>query len=170
MNLRETILEKHSKSQTDKIVKWVGRSQERFDQLLGLFLNDEYRVTQRAGWPLSYCAEKYPELIHKHFGKLLKNLQKKDLHDAVRRNTMRIFQYIELPKRYHGQVMNLCFTNIESPTETVAVKAFSLTVLERLLPLYPDIRNEVKLIIEERWDHETTAFHTRARKILNAKF
>ena len=170
MNLRDAILEKHSKTQTDKIVKWVGRSQERFDQLVNLFLNDESLVTQRAGWPLSYCVEKYPEVINKHFGKLLKNLQKKDLHDAVKRNTMRILQYTEIPKRYHGQVMNLCFTNIESPAEKVAVNAFSLSVLEKLLPLYPDIRNEIKLIIEERWDHETTAFHSRARKIINSRF
>jgi hypothetical protein len=166
MNLRDTILASHSKSQTDKIVKWVGSSQVRFDQLLNLFLDDEYRVTQRAGWPLSYCAQTHPVLISNRFGRLLKNLQKTGLHDAIKRNTLRMFQDIAIPKRYHGQVMNLCFSYIESPTEAAAIKAFSLTVLENLLLLYPDIKTELKLIIEERWEHETPAFHSRARKIL----
>lgn len=112
MNLRETILAEHSKSQKDKIVKWVGNSQERFDELLNLFLKDEYRVTQRAAYPLSYCAEKYPRLINKHFGKLIKNLSKKGLHDAVKRNTVRILQDIAIPERYHGEVMSICFDYI----------------------------------------------------------
>jgi len=166
MNLRTTILAEHSRSQTDKIIKWVGQSQARFDELLQLFLKDEYRVTQRAGWPISYCARNHPSLINKHFGKLIKNLQKKGLHPAVKRNTVRILEDIDIPARFHGEIMTICFDYIQSPEEAVAVKAFSLTILEKLLPLYPDIRNELKLIIEERWDHETPAFHSRARKIL----
>jgi hypothetical protein len=166
MALRDTILAEHSKSQTTKIIKWVGKSQARFDQLFSLFLNDEYRVTQRAGWPLSYCVQQHPELIRKHLGKLIKNLQKKDLHDAVKRNTVRMLQEIPIPARLHGELMNVCFQFIESPTEAVAIKAFSLTILNNFVPLYPDIKNELKLIIEERWEHESAAFRSRAGKIL----
>ena len=90
MQLRDTILAEHSKAQTTKIVKWIGHSQERFDQLFQLFLNDEYRVTQRAAWPLSYAVKNHPELIRKHLGKLIKNLEKKGLHDSVKRNSVRI--------------------------------------------------------------------------------
>ncbi|MEI9912474.1 MAG: hypothetical protein WDO71_24170 [Bacteroidota bacterium] len=45
-------------------------------------------------------------------------------------------------------------------------KAFSLTILQNLSRLYPEIRNEIKVIIEERWEHETAAFRSRAKKIL----
>ena len=76
MNLRETILEEHSKAQTNKIIKWIGSDQKRFDELFKLFLNDEYRVVQRAAWPLSNCVMAHPQLIQKHFTKLIKNLQK----------------------------------------------------------------------------------------------
>jgi len=92
MKLRDTILAEHSKAQTTKIVKWIGKSQERFDQLFKLFLNDEYRVTQRAAWPLSYSVHNHPELIRKHLGKLIKNLEKKGLHDSVKRNSVRILR------------------------------------------------------------------------------
>jgi hypothetical protein len=166
MNLRETILAEHSKAQKDKIVKWVGNSQPRFEQLFSLFLNDEARVKQCAAYPLSYCVEAHPELIQKHLGKLIKNLDKKDLHDAVIRNTMRILELIDIPERYHGEVMNRCFDYIQSPQEKVAVKAYSLTILDTLSKQYPDIKQELKTIIEERWDYETAAFHSRAKKIL----
>jgi len=168
MKLREQILKAHSKANCDKIVKWVGDNPDRFDELFGLFLNDEYRVVQRAGWPLSYCVIRHPALIKKHFAKLLRNLEKPGIHDAVKRNSIRLLQDIDIPAKYHGQIMDTCFRYIASPDEAVAIKAFSLTVLERLSHHYPEIKNELKLIIEERWDYETAAFHSRAKKILKS--
>jgi hypothetical protein len=167
MNLREAILAEHSKQQTTKIVNWVGSNQQRFDELFSLFLNDEYRVVQRAAWPLSNAAIAHPLLIKKHFGKLLRNLQKPNLHDAVKRNTVRLLQDVEIPVKYHGTVMNLCFDYIISPTEKVAVKAFSLTILQKLSNQYPDIKQELVTVIENRWPYETAAFKSRAKKILS---
>jgi hypothetical protein len=167
MNLRQTILAEHSKANCNKIIYWVGNSQQRFDELFNLFLNDEYRVVQRAAWPLSYAVITHPGLIKKHFAKLIKNLSQPNLHDSVKRNTMRLLQHIEIPKRFHGEVMNLCFEYIASNNEAVAIKAFSLTVLQNLSLQYPEIRQEIKTIIEDRWNYESAAFRSRAKKILN---
>lgn len=166
MNLRETILKEHSKANCNRITQWVGNSQKRFDELFYFFLNDEYRVVQRAAWPLSYSVINHPNLIQKNLGKLIKNLRKKDLHDAVKRNTVRLLQHISIPRRFHGDLMDICFRYISSPDEPVAVKAFSLTILQNLSEIYPEIKNELKLVIEERWNYETIAFRTRAKKIL----
>ncbi len=166
MDLRETILAEHSKKQADKIVKWIGGDQQRFNQLFHLFIHDEYRVVQRAAWPLSFAAIQHPKLIAPHLGKLLKNLFKKGLHDAVKRNSVRLLQYIDIPEKYHGDAMNICFGYIADPQEKAAIKAFSLTVLERLAITYPEIKQELKTIIEDRWDYETAAFRSRAKKIL----
>ena len=62
--------------------------------------------------------------------------------------------------------MDICFEYISSPTEAIAVKAFALTILENLSKKYPEIKPELKTIIEDRWDYETAAFHSRAKKIL----
>jgi hypothetical protein len=166
MNIKTALLKEHSKKQCDVIVKWVGNDQKRFDELFSLFLNDEYRVVQRAGWPIGYCVEKHPNLVQKHFPKLLKNLNKKGIHDAVKRNSIRLLQYVKVPEKFHGEVMDVCFRYISSPTEAVAIKAFSITVLQNLARQYPEILNEIKLVIEERWDYETVAFKTRAKKLL----
>lgn len=166
MNLREQILKEHSKANCDAIVKWIGDSQQRFDQLFDLFINDEYRVVQRAAWPLSYAVGAHPKFIQKHFASLLKNVQKPGVHNAVKRNTIRLLQDVVIPPKYQGQVMDLCFGYIADPGEFAAVKAFALTVLENLSKQYPEIKPELKTVIEERWDYESAAFHARARKIL----
>ncbi|MCY7309162.1 MAG: hypothetical protein LH619_00150 [Chitinophagaceae bacterium] len=48
--------------------KKLGSNQQRFDELVKLFLNDEYIVVQRAGWPLSEVVMKHTLLVHKHLG------------------------------------------------------------------------------------------------------
>lgn len=169
MKLREALLKENSKAQCTKIVNWVGDSQERFDDLFQLFISDEYRVVQRAAWPVSFCVEAYPDFIKKHFAILLKHMKNHNAHPAVKRNTVRLLQHVNIPKKYQGLVMDACFNYIADVNEAIAVKAFSITVLENLSEEYPEIIPEVKTIIEERWDYETPAFRHRARHFLKKK-
>lgn len=166
MDIRETLLAEHSKAQCKKIVDYIGADKKKFAELMGLFLGSEYRVTQRAGWPLSYCGQKHPELITPYFGQLMKMLQKPGVHNAVVRNITRLLQDIPLPKKYHGKIMTICFEFVSDINTPIAVKAFSLTILDNLSKDYPEIAPELKLIIEERWEHETAAFKSRGKKIL----
>ncbi len=168
MDLLETILEQHSKSQTDKIVRYIGNDPKRFAELMKLFFKGEYKVTQRAAWPMSNCVREHPSLIKPYFKQILTLLDKKDVHEAVTRNIMRLLQDVEIPKRFHGNIMNACFNYVGDINAPAAVKAFALTVLYNLSKEYPDIRPELQLIIGEQWDHETPAFRSRGKKILKA--
>lgn len=166
MKLRAQLLKEHTKANCQQIINWVGNSQEKFDDLFFIFLTDEHRVVQRAAWPISYLVLANPKLIRKHFKALIKNIKKPGNPEAVKRNTTRLLQDIEIPEDYQGEIMNLCFEYISSPTEKAATKAFSLTILFNLSKQYPEIKQELRSIIEDRWETETASFHSRARKIL----
>jgi hypothetical protein len=148
-------------------VQWVGGSARRFNQLFELFINDGYRMVQRASWPISYCAISHPALMKDNFSKLITNLKKPGLHNAVKRNSVRLLQHIAIPQRYHGEVMVICFGFLQSPTEPVAVKVFSLTVLANLSKQYPEIFSEIKLLVEEQLPYQTAAFKSRAKKLFD---
>ena len=169
MDLRAAILKEHSKKQCSLIVKYIGDDKKRFAELMKLFFSGEYRVTQRAGWPMSYCIQNHPSLINPYYKKLLVFLKRKDVHPAVERNIMRLLEDVDIPKRYQGEIMNSCFEYISDPQAAVAVKAFSLGVLKNLIKIYPEILPEIKLIIEERWDTETAAFRSRGKRFLKMK-
>jgi hypothetical protein len=166
MNIKDLLITEHSKKQTDRIVKYIGADARRFAVLMKLFFAGEYRITQRAAWPMSYCVRNHPELIKPYFKKLLDFLQKPGVHNAVARNTVRLLQDVEIPEKYLGQIMSICFDYIQDIKTPAAVKAFSLTILQNLSKKYPEILPELKTIIEERWPHETPAFKSRANKIL----
>ena len=168
MKLRDEILREHSKIQCDKIVRWIGKSQEKFDQLFRLFLSEEYRVVQRAAWPVSFAVIAHPAFINKHWEELVKNLNQQNVHGAVKRNSVRLLQGLNIPEKFQGEIMNICFRYVESPTEAIAVKAFSLTVLGNLSKLYPEIIPELRLLIESQVENATPAFKIRAKKILKS--
>jgi hypothetical protein len=166
MDLLQLLRAEHSKKQTDRIVRYIGDDPARFAVLIELFFKGEYRITQRAAWPLSYCVRAHPALIGPYYKTLLDNLARKDIHVAVIRNTVRLLQDVDIPKRFHGRVMSTCFEFIQSPETPIAVKVFSLTILGNLSAQYPEIRGELKLIIEEQWEHATPGFRSRAKRIL----
>jgi hypothetical protein len=166
-DLRYELLREHSKAQCSRIVDWVGDDQKHFDELFTIFLTGEYREVQHAAWPISYCVIAHPQLIKKHWNKLIKNLHKPNIHDAVKRNSMRLLQDIIIPKKYEGEIMDIAFKYVASPTEAVAVKAFSMIVLGNLAKQYPEILPELKLLIEDQLPHQTAAFKSRAKKILS---
>ena len=166
MDIREALLKEHSKSQCRKIVEYIGDDKKKFAELMRLFFGDEYRVVQRAAWPLSYCVEEHPELITPYFEDLLGMLQKPGVHNAVIRNTTRLLQNLKIPKKIQGRLMTICFDFISDTKTPAAVKAFSLTILHNLSKDYPEIASELKLVIQERWEHESAAFRSRGKKIL----
>jgi hypothetical protein len=165
MDLEAEILKEHSKHNTVRLAKWVGADKKRFKQLMELFLNGEYRVTQRSAWIVRHCAERHPQLIEPFLEPMLKRMMEPDVHDAVKRNVIGILQEIEIPKKLWGRVAQACFDFLES-NAPIAVRVFSMTVLANIAKHEPDLKHELRLIIEQRMPWEGAAFQSRGKKVL----
>jgi hypothetical protein len=168
MNIEASLLQEHSKARCNKITAYIGNNKERFAELMRIFFECEYRLTQRAAWPMSYCVRNHPELIAPYFKKIIDKLSHRNEPAAVTRNIVRLLQDVDVPKKYHGKLMTTCFNFLQSNETPVAIKAFSMTILQNLSSQYPDIIHEVKTIIEKRWPFESAAFRSRARNFLKS--
>ncbi len=166
MKLVDLILKEHSKFQRDKIIRYVGNDAKRFNELVQLFFKGPYRVTQRASWPLSSIVEKHPALVKPHLKKILQNVMKPGQHDAVKRNTLRLLQYIKIPKSLQGYAADVCFRLLSDRKEAVAIHAFAITVLTTLARQEPDLKNELIPLIEEQLPYSKPAFVSRAKRAL----
>ena len=166
MNILYEILKEHSKKQSLKIAAYIGNNPTRFAVLMKLFLFGEYRVVQRAAWVVSFCSEKHPALIKPWLKKLVLNLQKPGLPKAVKRNTLRVMQFINIPKPLQGKTVDICFKFLANPTEAIAVKVFAITVLFNISKSEPYIQNELKLLIEENLVFVSYGLKSRGNKIL----
>ncbi|CAN5138396.1 hypothetical protein BH09BAC3_BH09BAC3_32040 [soil metagenome] len=161
------ILEKgHSKAITSKIVKHVGHNPVLFRELVGVFLAGPYRITQRAAWPLSICVVNHPKLVKPYLKAIIKYLDHPGIHDAVKRNTVRFLQFIDIPKSLQGRVVDICFGFLSNPREPIAVRVFSMTVLANLAKQHPELKDELKIYIEDHLPFGGPAFRSRGYKIL----
>jgi hypothetical protein len=166
MNLRDEILKEHSKRQALKIAAWIGPDKRRFKQLMELFLEGEYRVTQRSAWIVGCCADRYPFLIAPWLGAMIKRMQDPGVHGAVKRNVVRILQFVEIPKQLLGSVVSLCFDYLASADEAIGVRALSMTVLLNASEKEPELRKELQSSIEQMLPNAGPAIQARARHVL----
>ncbi|MBT1701721.1 hypothetical protein [Chryseosolibacter indicus] len=168
MDLKKELLRTRSRNRVDKIVSYIGSDKDRFKQLVDLFLEGPYTVTQRASWPLSYSVENNPLLVKPHLRTLIKHLENSELHDAVKRNTLRLLQFVDIPTSFQGSIANICFLFLQNKKEPVAIRCFAMTVLFNITKENPELKNELKVLIEDNLPYAKPAFISRARKVLKA--
>jgi hypothetical protein len=166
MNIRDALLEVHSKDQAIKIADFVGTDPARFSELIKLLTGPVYRVSQRAAWPVSVCVERNPELIKPYYNLLIKQLERGDAHVAVRRNVARLLQFVDIPKLYAGRLFEACCRLVDDPKETIAVRVFSMTVAANTAKDSPELLDELRLIVSKHSGAGSAGFRSRARRIL----
>jgi hypothetical protein len=166
MDIRQALLAVHSKAQAVRIVDHIGGDPQKFAELMSIFFGSEYRLTQRAAWPTSHCVERWPELIGPYLDQMIEQLARDDVHDAVEWNVARLLQYIDIPPKLQGKVYSYCVDLVDDINEPVAVREFSLTVVTKIATANPDLKNELRLMVEKHLEHTSGAFHKRARAIL----
>lgn len=172
--LETQILMEHSKAQTMRIVRWVGQDTGRLQFLMQIFLNDPpaqssdnvYRLTQRSAWAVRYIGEKEPAMMASWLPVLLENLQKPNLHDAIKRNTLNVFEPLDFPPEMDEILADLCFRYLGEVSEAIAIRCASMTILEKICRRIPELSDELRLMLEEELQHGSAGLKSRARKIL----
>ncbi len=165
MHLQSEILKEHSKKQTDKIATWVSQDSDRFKVLMALLLHGDDKIRQRSAWIARQVAARNPCWIEPYLRQLLLCC-KEPVHAAVKRNVMGILQHLKLPEELQGLAATVCFDFLLTPGLPVAIKVFAMTVLCNITMDQPDMRHELKVVIEEQMEYEKPAFKSRGVKIL----
>lgn len=165
MDIGKELLQRHDKANATKIADYVGHNRARFKQLIVVYLAGPNKIAQRASWPLTIGVERHPGLVLPHLKRLLDYLATPGLHDAAKRNTIRMLQYVDLPKRSHGRVISVCFRYLQDKKQPVAIRVFAMTVLGRLTKDLPDLKRELRIIIEDQLPYSSAGFISRARKV-----
>ena len=166
MNIRHQLTTNRSKETWKIVQKYIGTSQEKFDELLDIFLGDDHKLNVSAGQCVSYCADKYPFLVVPHYERLLTNLERPKLHNSVKRNTIRILQNVDLPEDLLGLAAELCFSFLNDPNEAIATRVFSMSVCYNICVKEPELVPELIEILEYHLPHGSTGFKNRGNKIL----
>jgi hypothetical protein len=166
MNLKDTFPEYNSQAETQRILHWIDGSPQHFSELMDVFFDGNTRKNQYAAGIMIHCIDRWDFLIIPYIEKLILNLQNAGLHDAIKRNTVRVLQNVVIPEDLHGILVEICFDYLKNPAEAVAIKVFSMTIIDNLTRFYPELKEELHFILEEQFPFQSAGFRSRAGKIL----
>ena len=105
-------------------------------------------ISNRAAWALSYLVIEMPELIHPFFSKTISLLKTHGFHPAIYRNILRFLKEIKIPEKYQGKVYDACIDFFINTSNSIAVRAFSLYVIRKIAKQHPELKKELKIILE----------------------
>jgi hypothetical protein len=166
LDLENEILAVRSKEQVARFVRWTGKETKRFGKLMEFFLSGDEPLAKKSAWIIGHCAEQHPELVTPWLKPMIEKIQEPGVHDALKRNAVRILQFADIPRRLQGKVANLCFELLSSIDESIGVRTFSITVLDRIAQKEPALKKELELIVRQMLPYATAAFRSRAKKVL----
>lgn len=170
MDILKEIERENSKRNILAIAQYIKANPAAFTELMQIFLKGECSNAQRAAWILRACFSEQQSLLKSYFPSLLNKLYEIPIHDGIKRNVMAIFADYKgsYPESIHDQLLEKAFEYLENRQEKVAIKAHSMTVIERLCQIYPELQNELKLLLEDQLEFASAGFINKAKKILKA--
>lgn len=165
MNLEKQLLLIHSKENTILIRDYIFSQPPTFRDLMTLFTNSEYRLTQRTAWVVGMIGNEKPEWFYPYFGLLLKSLEKPK-HDSVARNVYRTLQFLEIPEEHQGLLFDLCIRDLLNPKSAIAIKVFCMTVAFNITKIHSELKAELAAVIENQLPYASTGQLSRSMKLL----
>jgi hypothetical protein len=138
-----------------------------FGRLIECMENSDRRIASMAAWAMSHAVQSSPALLQDiRFHQSLAAIAGKTSDGGLKRNIVRAWQFAPLPESMVYEIAGIAIRFLGTPEEDIAVKAFSMTVLQNCLKYMPELKEEVVFLAEKEMEHGTPALMVRGRKLL----
>ena len=166
--LRDKILTQENFTEKDgvRLARSLYKQPASVDLVIDEFLSEDLRLRQRISWVLMAFPSLDQFCLAPHIERLISILFNTN-EDSLKRNILRLLQIQPIPKAYHGKLIDFCFKILEDKKEAVAIQVFAMTVVSNLAKPYPELLNELALLLEANYEYGTAGYKSRARKIIS---
>jgi len=146
----------------------IGNDPERFNEMMQIAFCDEYPLSMRAARIIALSSDNYPELINPYIPQIIECLKELNT-DGVLRGFLKILA--ELPLEFDDEQMgvltDMAFTWLANPGEPIAIRYYSIEILQIISRKYPEIGIELSIILQEMVNDESSGLKAKSRKVLN---
>lgn len=136
-------------------------------EILHLAFTEKHPMATRAANTIEIIDSKKPEHIRPHYKKIISAFPSFTI-DGQKRCLLKIFtrHVHELNEEQLCALLNFCFDALNSASESIGVKAYSMMILFEISKREPDIKNEFALAISTQIEEGSKAFQNLGSKIL----
>jgi hypothetical protein len=157
-----------SRRNIDLLTHFAEVNPKAVDILVDLVLSHQPKLAERASWVLEKLSERNPGRLNDSLPRFIDNL-KHIPSSSTRRTLSKVLSLHTLPETEEAKVLDICLTMLEDPKEPVGVKANCMSLAFQLLPKYPELKNELFLLIEDQLPYLSVGFASRY-KVLQRKY
>ena len=159
-------LEKYRSKQNILIVAdYIIKNPDLLNLLFQIICDQNNEKKWIGAWALDHIHQKEPKLVEGYIDKLILIFKETD-STSVQRIFGKILSLYNINDKVDGDFINLCFNFIESEEIPVAVKVHAMQLLFNISSKYPELKQELRIIIEEHIPNNTVGFKSRANKLL----
>lgn len=154
-----------SKKNTDFIAKHIGEDPEYFKELINLIFSERDPIPMRASWVIEKISSTNPDLLKPYLQKIIKHMTG-FTHPGTKRNLLKCVSLNEIPEGTEGVLYDMCYNFVISRFEPPAVKVHSMQIMFNIARKEPDLKRELRLIIEELSNDNSAAIKSRCRHLI----
>lgn len=160
-----------SKKQSLLIADWMFQNQSRINCCWKIVQQEIEPLSRRAAYALDNCAEKDIKQV-KHLISQFIHFLPDSQSNPLKRHVTRMLTKSPLPKdeELQGLLAEHCFNFLVDTETDVAIKVHCIDLIFRLCKIYPELEVEFHSVLKDQMEKNTTAFITRARKILKGDY
>ena len=164
-NLKQLILT-FGAGELELLKRLVSTDKDIFDQLFQWVFSNDHRLAWRCCWVIDTSSERQPDLLKDKIPDIISGLSATN-DSSLKRHFTRILCRYKISEMYQVVVINRCF-ELLAPSEPAAVRVNAMQLLFNLSELLPDLKGELRSVIEGLIDEGGSAgFINRAVKLCN---
>jgi len=133
---------------------------------LSKLLYCERKIATRFLLLLSDVGQVNPEKLHQYLPTLLE-MRGQIKHANIDASFPGFWLIAGVPEQNESKAIELLFEWLQSPKTTVTSKSRSMFVLLKLTNKYPELKNELKLCLEDQMNKHTKSFSKRVEKLIS---
>jgi hypothetical protein len=127
----------------------------------------DYYSAYNASWILAHCFTEHPDLYQTKYTSLLLHAANAfKAKSGIKRNVLKVFQSVELMGKQIETVLELAYNTLEDLKAEAALRAFSITILERYVQHFPELIPDLVFKLERELPNASAAFTVRAKLFL----
>jgi len=168
MNIYDTLDKDRSKDTVFLLLDYIGTDMQRVDELMEIALSDDARMAFRGSWVLAHLADSGVVGMDQYIAPSFEALVN-PVHPAVERGLLKMYYAADSwPEELYTAIVDHMMNLIIDTKSKIAAQALAMIALHKHLQPYPELLEELCLVLEEGIPYGSAGYKAKARHIIKS--
>ncbi len=141
-----------SKARLDELIPVMAEEPDMLKMMFEFSVGEIPHASWRATWAMAHFAKAFPMLVEPYLGQIV-DFMPTIKHHSQMGCFLRLFLLMKVDFTDYGILIDVCFNNLGVERYPMYIKNYSIKLLELIAKQFPEIREEMAIVIEQHMDY-----------------